>query len=241
MNSPHQDEPEPDGGKTGAKVAAGCGLGCLILAAIAIFGIVSALSTVQKRIDDLAAAATSEPAVFDYPDMQVRDLDALLNRFDAFREAMANDQPAEPLALTADDINVLINEHPTFEPLAGKAFVRFESDQIVSEVSIKPEDFPVKVPFLSKAFAGKYINGTATVDLSIKDGRAELYVLSFRLAEQEVPAQVMDQIKTENILETAQSDPNFSRFIEKVEELKVEEGMLYIYPKSKPDDEAKVD
>ena len=49
----------------------------------------------------------------------------------------------------------------------------------------------------------------------------------------------MDQIKTENILETAQSDPNFSRFIEKVEELKVEEGMLYIFPRSKADGGAK--
>ena len=223
---------EPDGGKTAAKVATGCGLGCLGLAIVVFAGIYFGMKGVQSKVDELAEKATSEPIQFESPEVEPNQADTIIKRFDDFRNALAKSEPTETFTLSDSEINILINHHSSFAPIAGKAQVKFVDNQIVSDVSIRPEDFPVNIPFVSRAFAGKYINGTATVDVSVKDGLASMFLRKFKFAEWEVPPELIKQMEGENLLEESQTDKDFKDFIDKIEELKIEGNTLYIVPKN---------
>jgi hypothetical protein len=223
---------EPDGGKTAAKVAVGCGLGCLGLAIVVFVVVYMGMKGIQGKVDELAENATSEPIQFDPPDVPAGEADEIIMAFDRFRNALAKAQPVETYTLSEEEINVLINQHRAFAPIAGKAQVKIIDNQIVSDVSVRPEDFPMKIPFLSRAFAGKYINGTATVDVSIRNGLASMYLRKFRFAEWEVPPEMMKQFEGENLLKDSQSDPDLKEFIDKIEELKIEDNTIYIVPRN---------
>ena len=228
-----QQQNEPKGGNS-AKVATGCGIGCLVI--FLVVGLVAFLAyrKIQSEIDNLANMAPSEPIEFVYPVVQANVAESVIRRFDAFRNALANSQPAEPLILTATEINTLISQHPDFEALAGRTMVKIDDNKISSAVSIKAEDLPFNIPIISKAFRDKYINGTATIDLSIKDGRAQMYLVDFKFGDFEIPQEFIDSIKHENLLKEAQSEEGFKKFIEQIKELKIEDNKLHIIPNNTP-------
>ena len=87
----------------------------------------------------------------------------LEERVKAFRTALEEGKPTEPLVLTSDEINALI-EARTAE-LKGKVYVTIEGDKLKGQVSIPLSDFP--------SFGltrGRYLNGEAEFKVSLQDG-----------------------------------------------------------------------
>ena len=82
-------------------------------------------------------------------------------RVDAFRKALDSGKPSEPLVLDSDDINVLIADNPD---LQDKVHVDIEGDKVNGQVS-----FPLEGIGLP-AFKGRYLNGKATLKVSLEDG-----------------------------------------------------------------------
>ena len=57
---------------------------------------------------------------------------ALKDRVEAFRKAVDAGTPTEPLVLTSDDLNALIEENPE---LKGTIYVKVEGDEVKGQVS----------------------------------------------------------------------------------------------------------
>ena len=74
---------------------------------------------------------------------------ALKDRVEAFRKAVEAGTATEPLVLTSDDLNALIEENAE---LKGKVYVKIEGDEVKGQVSIPLErlaDLPM--------FKGRYL------------------------------------------------------------------------------------
>ena len=65
--------------------------------------------------------------------MPAEQRQVLKDRVEAFRKAVEAGTPTEPLVLTSDDLNALIEENPD---LKGKIYVKIEGDEVKGQVSI---------------------------------------------------------------------------------------------------------
>ncbi|MDF1815349.1 MAG: hypothetical protein P1V20_24320 [Verrucomicrobiales bacterium] len=221
-------------GKSGSTAAYGCGLGCLALLLIGGIVIFLGYQAIQSKVNSFADKASPNPIEFDYPEVQVHEAEAVFNRFDTFQKSLANDQvPDKPLILTKDEINILINHHKNFAPLAGKVQVDIANNHLLVEGSLKPSDLPVEIPLLSKAFGEKYINGKITTDFAVSDGIFGVNLLEFELAGTRIPEELLPKISDEFMRELRR-DKEIMALIDKMDVVKIENGRVYAIPKKAP-------
>ncbi len=142
---------------------------------------------VSDTVEEYTATAPRElPKVA----MPADELKALEDRVEAFRKAVEMGTPIEPLVLTSDDINALIEDSPE---LKGKIFVRIEGRKLKGQVSI-PLDALANVPLLGM-FKGRYLNGEADLKASLQDGVLIVTLDSIEVNGQSPPEQTMAQLR----------------------------------------------
>ena len=222
--------PAPKQGlSTGAKWGIGCSSGCLIL--LLVVGIVTYLAYVKVKegvTQMLDEYTSTTPIVFVTPEADQATVDEVIQRFDAFSDAMKNGSESQPLILTGKEINLLIYHHPDWQELAGKTEVTIEGDQLTGEISLPiGELFPI--------LEGRYLNGMATLRIGLENGVLVGYIDAIRMADKEAPPEMITELQRQNIFQDAQSDPEMRRLIQELEEIRVEDGKLIIVPKAAAD------
>jgi hypothetical protein len=147
------------------------------------------------------------------------EMKALHDKLKAFRVAMDSGKTSETLVLTADDINALIDEKEEFR---GTAYVSIDGEKITGKIS-----FPLsktQLPLVS----GRYLNGTATFRISIKDGTPILNADAIEVKGKPVPENAMQQLRDQNLMKDALNDPDARKFFKGVESLEVKDGKIII-------------
>ena len=87
----------------------------------------------------------------------------------------------------------------------------------------------------SKKFKGRYLNGEATIRFALPPGELEVYLVDLKGPTGALPEPAMQEFRKQNLMQDARTDPNFERMFEALEELKVEDGKLWIVPKKAAD------
>lgn len=236
--TPSQPYPQPQYATPPAKSGGGgwvvgCGLGCLVAviacAAIAFFGY-KVITT--KLSETIANYTSSEFVPIEAPVVTQTEINDTLARFDALAASVAeNGGLTEPLILTAQEINTLLFHHPQFAPVAGMAAVSIADDKLSSEISLNLDALPLPEGPIKTALAGRYVNGVGTFSLGIVAGRPALYLEDFQVNGFAPPAEVLSQLKTQNILKNAGNDPELSKALEKISDIRIEGDKLIITPK----------
>ena len=160
-------------------------------------------------------APTPLPKV-EMPPEEEKELHA---RVDAFREALDSGKPSEPLVLDSDDINVLIADNPD---MRDKVHVDVEGDKVNGQVS-----FPLEGIGLP-AFKGRYLNGKATLKVSLEDGFLRVTLDALEVKGKPVPASFIDQLRTKNLAEDVGRNPENAEAIRKLESIKVVDGKVIL-------------
>lgn len=163
------------------------------------------------------APATLPPAT-----MPVADRKVLHERFDAFTEAVKKDEPVEPIILTADDLNALIDDNPDFK---GTAHVTIEGNQIKAEVSLPLRKLPVA------ELADRYLNGSATLRVSLQNGVLDVRADSLEIKGKPVPPDVLKALREQNLTKDVGNDPEQRKSMEKIDRLEVKDGKIIITPR----------
>ena len=198
--------------------------GCATLALVFILGSIVALLTVRYVTQQLREKYTDDaPMELPVVEMPQEDLDALIERVDAFSEGLRDDEPVEELVLTQDELNALFQHHPELSDFAGRVYVTIdEGDVLNGEVSVPLDFFP--------GFGGRYFNGSATFDVAIEQGRFTVFVISATLKGEPIPDNFMEGIRGENLAADMHSNPESKELIDKVEKLEVKDGLITITP-----------
>jgi hypothetical protein len=153
----------------------------------------------------------------------------VMERFETFRKAVDAGTPTEPLVLTGDDINALIEETPQ---LKGKIYVTIEGERLKGQLSI-PLDA------LGQAFGlgmlrGRYLNGEAELKASLQDGVLIVTLASFEVNGKRPPEELLSRLRQQNMAQDAYKDPKNAEQIRKLESLEIKDGKLIVKARRSP-------
>ena len=192
----------------------GC-IGGLILMGLVLIGGLIGFRYAKKMITDFTDTG---PAPLPQLQMSQAEIDRIERRLDTFREDVRAGKATEPLSLTADEINALIQHDPDFGALKGKLYITIERDQIKGQLSLPMEEVGLPI------FKGRYLNGTGNFSVSLHRGRILLHVLS-------VPEVYMQEIRKHNFADNFNNNPRAKAALDRLKELKIQEGKLIVIPK----------
>lgn len=216
---------------SGGRTAACCGFGRLTALLVCVVGAILTWTflkrEVEKGVEEFTSTEGVEIAPPEVSEPQIRDA---VRRFDTFRDAMRADEATPPLVLSDDDINAILFHHPDFAESAGVTRVSIEDNQLTSELSVDLESLDIPVEFFAERVKGRYFNGEITLSLGMIAGRPSLYVENLAVGGKPVPAFILKELRKENLLQEAASDPDFQKALEKVREVKIENDRLVIIP-----------
>lgn len=175
----------------------------------------------------------TEPRALPKVEMPLEARKAVGDRFDAFKKAVEDGKPTEPLVLSSDDLNVLIEDRT---PMKGKVHATIENNKLKGEVSMPASDI-INIG-LTK---GRYLNGEAEFKVSLDQGILMVTMESFEINGKHLPPEAIDSMRRQNLAGDLYKDPKNAEQIRKIESVEIKDGKLIIKARepAKPKAEAK--
>ena len=179
----------------------------------------------KSKIESTVAEYTDPaPAQIEKGDASPAKLNAVQTRIDAFRNGLASGQPQE-LTLTADELNTLLAGQPDLQELANKLYVVIDGDQLKANISWPlPDIGPLKLK-------GRYLNGTAKLNVSVTGGNARLHIEDFEAKGKPLPAQFLQELRKHDIADDLMRDQQTASAIRQIDNLEVKDGKVIVRSK----------
>ncbi len=206
-------------------------VGCVAVLVVAVL-IAVAVGIAYSKFGKLVEQYTDgTPAELPSTEMAQADVDVLFARVDEYRSALEAGEASEPLELTQDDLNVLIQHDDSLAFFRGKLYLTLDDDRLGGEVSIPLDKLPIPVPI--PGASGRYFNGTASFDVMFRDGRLTVHLESASLKGEPLPEQFVKEIRAKNLAEDWQQNggQELQELRKYVETVEVSESLLIITPK----------
>jgi len=224
--APHQQKSRSGCWKYGA-------IGCLVIILLVIIGGFFAFKGIKGLLSEMTEKYTSVESM-DLPSVEAsaEEVAAILDRVRSFTNALKGDDRPAPLTLTSRDINILINDHPKWKELSGRAYVTIEGDQVKGEISIPLGE-------IGEMFEGRFLNGSAFFRVGMESGRLLLFLDSAEVAGEPLPEEIMNVMREQNLAEETNKRPDMVEVLKKLESITVQDGSLIISPKDHQQDQLK--
>ena len=197
-------------------ILGGC-LGVVVIGAIGM-GVAGFIGwrMLAGQVEKYTSDTPRELPVVEYSDEQMQELQAKLDRI---KNASQNGEVAEPLVLTADDINALLAKEEDFR---GRVAVRIENGQFVADVSIPTDKIP--------GGKGRFFNGSATANASLRNGRLDVNIDQASVNGEPVPEQYMAGIRAENIAKDLNKEEKVTEVLELFESGEIDGDKVILTP-----------
>jgi hypothetical protein len=194
-------------------------LSLLLLIAIAVIFFVL-YRWLGNVVEEYTATAPRElPKV----EMPAEQRATLKQRVDAFQSAIKEGRPTEPLVLTSEEVNALIEDHPDLKNLKGKVYVTIEQDKLKGQVSVPLSDVP-----LLGLTRGRYLNGEAEIKVSLQEGILLVTLDSIEVNGKKVPEEAMKSLRNQNWAQDVYKDPRKAEELRKYQSIEIKDGKLII-------------
>ena len=195
--------------------------GCIIASILAVLfailmGVIAFFSyrMLSKAIDEYTSTTPRDLPKVETPPEQLK---TLKERVEAFRKAVDARTPTEPLVLTSDDLNALIQDNPD---LKGLVYVKVENDEVKGQVSIPLDKLNIGL------VRGRYLNGEADFKASLSDGVLIVTIEALEVNGQKLPEHVITELRKQNVAKDFYKDEKASETIRKLESLEVKDGKI---------------
>ncbi|MEA2013389.1 MAG: hypothetical protein U9O87_10005 [Verrucomicrobiota bacterium] len=164
---------------------------------------------------------TEEPRIFQYEQISDDDYKKLTEKIKIFKEDIGNTTSGN-IALNAKEVNSLFTRHEDFKKLKDIAKISFKNNKLLGLISFPLERFDLGIG------KGRYLNGSASFEVSVRDGRLFLYLEEFEVKDKKIPAEIMKKMKSTNLAEDFNRNPEQSKKIKKIKKLYFENEELII-------------
>lgn len=158
--------------------------------------------------------------------MSGTEITNLQQRVEKFDKAIDANKPAEPLILTADEINALIAHETQTNPNPVHLYFSFNDDHVQAKLSLPTDGFGLKI------LRGRYFNGSGDFAVSLHDGRLSLNIKSLSVKGKPLPERFLQPLRQENFADAWTNDVEFNQTVAKLKEIKIENGTLHVIPKT---------
>ncbi len=153
-------------------------------------------------------------------------LDELQARVADFESALRYGQPTPPLALTADEINILIETNPGLQPFKDKLRVSIVDGHLEGLISVSLADIGLSV------FKHRHLHGRATFAVSIQQGTLRVMADQIFIKGKPLPSLIMRRIRQRNLAEKVNQDRRASIALEQLQAIEVRDGKLWVLPRT---------
>lgn len=215
----------------------GCIVAAVLVGIILILVSLVTWSLYRGASQIVAQYAEDTPAPIPVVERPAPEVDAIKARMEEFSDALAAGKATEPLTLSSDEINAVIASVPEFK---GIFAVDLAGDKLRGKLSFPIErlGFPI-----GTLFPGKFINGMATLDARVVDGRPVVTIDAIEARGKPLPDEVLKSIRGQNIFADIENDPKMAASIGRLESIAVKDGKLILTPRppAKPEPPAKPD
>jgi hypothetical protein len=227
MTNPDPSSPPPPLPKKHGCFFYGCITSLILLLILALGGFLAARYGLKKASQVVAQYSDTNAVPLPTVQLPPEETKALLERVNAFSQALDAHTNAAPLVLTGPQVNAWLATRPEMAPFKGGFFLTLEGDQAKAQISLPLENLP-KIPMLDTK--GRYLNGSATFNLAITNGDVSLVVTALEVKGQPAPASFMAGFQNQNLAAGFNSGTN-AALLEDIESLQVTNSTLVIQAK----------
>lgn len=206
---------------SGRFIALICVIVLLLICMGGYFGYLGVKGFISGKIEQYTDTEAVELPEVTYSEQESEDV---LERVEIFTKALEEDRQVPELVLTAQDINVLISEHPNWKDFTGKVHVSIEEDKVHGVVSIPLSN-------LIGMLEGRFLNGSAVFQVSFNDDQLSVNFDSLKIGGKDIPENTMNSFRAKNLAEDVNMDEEAKEFFQKLDSITVKEGKLHIVPK----------
>src|SRR5262249_14644690 len=128
-------------------------------------------------------------------EMPAEERRTLRERVDAFKAAIEDGRSTEPLVLSSEDLNALIEENPD---LKGRVYVAIDQDKLKGQLSIPLDTFST-----SALPRGRYLNGEGEFKVALQEGVLIVTLDSLLVNGKSLPPELMNGLRNQNLAREA--------------------------------------
>ena len=199
-------------------------LGVAFLVIIGLAGL-NVYRSYTKMVNEYTSTAPMELPKVELPKEDAEALDA---RVEAFKKSLDTGKDAEPLVLTADEINALIAKNPEFQ---NRVHVEIPGDKIEGQISLPLTQ--LGLPGLN----GRYLNGKARFNVMLSNRALFVTLDALEVNGKPVPDQALASFRAQNLAAGYADDPDNAKTVEKLESIEVKDGKLIVKPRARAERE----
>jgi hypothetical protein len=204
--------------------------GCLTSIILVILVVVGGYLGVRWWFNKQVIALTDDRPMA-LPEVQFtrEEADAVRERVDTFSKAVEADEPAEPLVLTGQELNMLIATVPDLELIRDRVHFDIQEDRVKGAISIPVETIPFK--WLQK-HKGRYLNGAAELNASLSNGVFQVTLQSLEVKGKPLPEQVMTGLRQQNLARDFYKSEEGIQLLQKLDSITVSDDRITIAPRN---------
>ncbi len=200
--------------------------GCVIASVLAVLLIIglAALAFVFVRWFSGFVEEWTSTVPAELPRIQISETEreSARERVVAFRKALEEGTATNPLVLTSDDLNALIEADPDFQ---GRVFARVEGDKLKGRISIPLDELEIGM------FNGRYLNGEAEFKASLSDGILVVTLETLEFNGKHPPEWFMAEMRKQNWAKDAYDNPKNAEMIRRFESMDIKDGTIILKPR----------
>ena len=209
-------------------------IGAFGFAAIAMLIMIAAAlilpPVVQSTVERYTAA---QPMKIIHETLPPTEQDELDDRVEAFADAIENGETPEPLILTGNDRNALLQKLWEDEELPGEMALRIEDGRLLSDLSIPLKPGLSIGPF-SPDVAGRYLNGTITLRVALDGNQLTADIERFVINNKTLPGWIVDAVEREYLQTTLLENADLREFTAKLARIQVSANSVLLEAATTP-------
>ncbi len=199
--------------------------GCLTGVVCLLAMLVAALLGLHQLKKMVYQYTDSGPSPMPAVQMSPEQIEKVRQRVEDFRDAVRTGRDTAPLELSAEDVNALIDLDPDFRQMKGKLHVAIEGSQLKGRLSMPLTELGLP------RFRGRYLNGTAALGISFRDGVLQVFAQELTVKDKPLPMVYMDVIRKHNLAEKIEQEPRAAAALKQLQAIQVKDSRLIITPK----------
>lgn len=205
----------------------GCITAVVLALVLGVGGFFAVRHWMGKLVEVVLEKTETAPMELPKSDMPPAEFAQLEGRVREFMAAANARRQTEPLVLDSDDLNALIDRDPDWAPMRDRVHLTLVGDRIEAEISLPLGEFLEGIPGTSE-LKGRYLNGTATLSVSLVDSVLDVMVHDAQVKGEDLPPEVMAGLSSRNLVEDFQGDADIQKLKNWIESIEVAGGKLTI-------------
>lgn len=194
----------------------------VLLAAVILAGAYLGLRYAKRLVNQLT---DTQPMSLPTVHLSNQQMFQLHDRVNSFSDDIKDGQNVAPLALSADEVNALIETDAGLASLKNHVYVGFGTNQLEGQISFLAEDLGLD------ALRGRYVNANGIFNVTLTNNQLYITAESLTVKGKPVPRHIMKQVAAQNLAAKFNQDPRTAAGLKKLDAIEIKDSKLVIVPK----------